>query len=83
MRHHAWPICPALDALALGRTAEELRKLEPDVPDAVLPHRVFEGNRPSVSLLFPQLTAYALGQLLALYEVRGGVGVVRSLVGQT
>ena len=63
-------ISPLPDALALGRTAEELRELEPNVPDAVLPHRIFEGNRPSVSLLFPRLTAYTAGQLLALYEHR-------------
>lgn len=61
------------DALALGRTADELRALEPDIPDELLPHRTFSGNRPSLSLLLPQLTAYTAGQMLALYEHRTAV----------
>ena len=61
------------DALALGRTAEQLRELEPGLDADVLPHRTFPGNRPSLSLLFPQLTAYHTGQMLALYEHRTAV----------
>ena len=56
------------DALANGKTADEVRA--EGVSEDVLPHRVFKGNRPSLSLLFPKLTAYACGQLLAMYEHR-------------
>ena len=37
-------------------------------PDWLVPHRTFEGNRPSNTLLLPQLTPAALGRLVALYE---------------
>jgi len=37
-------------------------------PDAVVPHRIFEGNRPSNVVLAEQLTPFALGALVALYE---------------
>ena len=60
------------DALACGKTAEEVRA-EGEENEANIPHRVFEGNRPSLSLLLPKLTAYACGQLLALYEHRTAV----------
>lgn len=56
------------DALANGKTAEEVRA--EGVAEELIPHRVFKGNRPSLSLLLPKLTAYACGQLLALYEHR-------------
>ena len=56
------------DALANGKTADEVRA--EGVSEDVLPHRVFKGNRPSLSLLLPKLTAYACGQLLAMYEHR-------------
>lgn len=56
------------DALANGKTPEEVRA--EGVSDELLPHRVFKGNRPSLSLLLPKLTAYVCGQLLALYEHR-------------
>ena len=61
------------DALALGRTAEQLLAVDPGIDTEVLPHRIFPGNRPSLSLLFPQLTAYHTGQMLALYEHRTAV----------
>jgi len=56
------------DALATGKTAEELsaEKVDP----RIIPHRVMPGNRPSNVLLLPQLSAYEVGQLLALYEHR-------------
>jgi hypothetical protein len=38
-----------------------------------VPHRTFPGNRPSISLLFPQLTAFTTGQMLSLYEHRTAV----------
>jgi len=61
------------DALALGRTAEQLLEAEPFLEQALVAHRTFPGNRPSLSLLFPQLTAFAAGQMLALYEHRTAV----------
>lgn len=57
------------DALANGKTSEEVRR-EGKTAEDLIPHKVFEGNRPSLSLLFPKLTAYATGQILALYEHR-------------
>lgn len=57
------------DALATGKTADEVRE-DGELNEDVVAHRVFEGNRPSLSLLFPKLTAYACGQILALYEHR-------------
>jgi glucose-6-phosphate isomerase len=54
------------EALAFGKTADELRA--DGVADKLVPHRVFEGNRPSNTLLLDQLTPAALGKLVALYE---------------
>jgi glucose-6-phosphate isomerase len=59
------------DALAFGKTAEELKA--EGVAPALIPHRTFPGNRPSSSLLLPRLDAYTTGQLLALYEHRTAV----------
>merc|ERR1719254_300485 len=59
------------DALALGKTAEELKA--EGVPDNLIPHKTFPGDRPSLSLLLPVCNAYWLGQLLALYEHRTAV----------
>ncbi|KAB1220580.1 Glucose-6-phosphate isomerase, cytosolic 2 [Morella rubra] len=59
------------DALAYGKTAEELRK--ENVPSHLVPHKTFSGNRPSLSLLLPSLKAYNIGQLLAIYEHRVAV----------
>ncbi len=54
------------EALAFGKTAEEV-KAEGTAP-ALVPHRVFEGNRPSNTILAPRLTPEVLGKLVALYE---------------
>jgi glucose-6-phosphate isomerase len=54
------------EALAFGKTAEEVRA--EGSPEALVPHRVFEGNRPSNTLLLKKLTPRALGKLVALYE---------------
>jgi glucose-6-phosphate isomerase len=54
------------EALAFGKTADEV-KAEGSA-DWLVPHRVFEGNRPSNTLLVSQLTPAALGKLVALYE---------------
>ena len=54
------------EALAFGKTAEEV-KAEGTAP-ALVPHRVFEGNRPSNVILAERLTPEVLGKLVALYE---------------
>jgi glucose-6-phosphate isomerase len=54
------------EALAFGKTADEVRA--EGVPEALVPHRTFEGNRPSNTLLAERLTPAALGRLVALYE---------------
>lgn len=59
------------DALANGKTAEEVQA--EGITGDLVAHRTFDGNRPSMSLLLPRLTAYAAGQLLAIYEHRTAV----------
>ncbi|MHA1612894.1 MAG: glucose-6-phosphate isomerase [Promethearchaeota archaeon] len=54
------------EALAFGKTVEELRAA--NVSPELIPHKTFEGNRPSTSILAPKLTPYVLGQLIAMYE---------------
>jgi glucose-6-phosphate isomerase len=54
------------EALAFGKTEEEVRA--EGVPDWLCPHRTFEGNRPTNTLLAERLTPHALGALVALYE---------------
>ena len=54
------------EALAFGKTAEEVKN--EGTPDWLVPHRVFEGNRPSNTILAERLTPEALGKLIALYE---------------
>jgi glucose-6-phosphate isomerase len=54
------------EALAFGKTADEVR--EEGTPDWLVPHRVFEGNRPSSTLIADELTPAVLGALVALYE---------------
>ncbi|MDQ2939414.1 MAG: glucose-6-phosphate isomerase [Actinomycetota bacterium] len=54
------------EALAFGRTPEQVR--EEGTPEELVPHRVFEGNRPSNTILAERLTPEMLGTLVALYE---------------
>ncbi len=54
------------EALAFGKTAEQARN--EGIADALVPHRTFEGNRPSSTILAERLTPHALGTLVALYE---------------
>jgi len=54
------------EALAFGKTSEEVKA--EGTPDWLVPHRVFEGNRPSNTLLAERLTPEVLGKLIALYE---------------
>lgn len=61
-------------ALMLGKTKQEARAelekqgLSGDALEKLLPHKIFEGNRPTTSILFNQLTPNTLGRLIALYE---------------
>jgi len=54
------------EALAFGKTADEVRA--EGTPDKLVPHRTFDGNRPSSTLLADELTPAVLGKLVALYE---------------
>jgi glucose-6-phosphate isomerase len=54
------------EALAFGKTPEEVRA--ENTPAWLVPHRTFEGNRPSSTILLDRLTPEALGKLVALYE---------------
>jgi glucose-6-phosphate isomerase len=54
------------EALAFGKTAEQVKA--EGTPDWLIPHRVFEGNRPSNTILAERLTPEILGKLVALYE---------------
>jgi glucose-6-phosphate isomerase len=54
------------EALAFGKTSEQVRA--EGTPDWLVPHRVFEGNRPSNMILADRLTPETLGKLVALYE---------------
>ncbi|HSY73940.1 MAG TPA: glucose-6-phosphate isomerase [Dongiaceae bacterium] len=54
------------EALAFGKTAAEVQA--ENVPAALVPHKVFEGNRPSNTILAERLTPAVLGKLVALYE---------------
>ena len=54
------------EALAFGKTAEDVRA--EGTPEWLVPHRTFEGNRPSTTILAARLTPEMLGKLVALYE---------------
>jgi glucose-6-phosphate isomerase len=54
------------EALAFGKTPEQVKA--EGTPDWLVPHRVFEGNRPSNTFLIDELTPATLGKLVALYE---------------
>jgi glucose-6-phosphate isomerase len=64
------------EALMLGRTLDEAKALltasgmAADEVDRLAPHKVFPGDRPSMTLVYDQLTPFALGRLIALYEHR-------------
>jgi glucose-6-phosphate isomerase len=68
-RHHDMLLANVFaqtEALAFGKTAEQVKA--EGTPDWLVPHRVFEGNRPSNTILMDRLTPAALGKLVALYE---------------
>ncbi|EMS52088.1 Glucose-6-phosphate isomerase, cytosolic [Triticum urartu] len=56
------------DALAYGKTPEQLQSEK--VPENLISHKTFQGNRPSLSFLLSSLSAYEIGQLLSIYEHR-------------
>ncbi len=89
--HHRMLIANCLaqtQALMQGKTAGEVRSeltaqgLEGEALERLLPHKVFPGNRPTNTLLFPKLTPRTLGALIALYEhkvfVQGSIWGVNS-----
>ncbi|MGB9389808.1 MAG: glucose-6-phosphate isomerase [Xanthobacteraceae bacterium] len=68
-RHHDMLLANVFaqtEALAFGKTADQVKA--EGTPDWLVPHRLFEGNRPSNTLLLKALTPAALGKLVALYE---------------
>jgi glucose-6-phosphate isomerase len=68
-RHHEILLANVLaqaEALAFGKTSAEVQA--EGTPDQLVPHRTFEGNRPSNMILLERLTPESLGKLLALYE---------------
>ena len=68
-RHHDMLIANVLaqaEALAFGKTRDEVQK--EGTPDWLVPHRLFEGDRPSNTIFMDALTPAALGKLVALYE---------------
>jgi glucose-6-phosphate isomerase len=68
-RHHDMLIanvCAQTEALAFGKTAEQVKA--EGAPEGLVPHRVFEGNRPSNTIFAEKLTPEVLGKLVALYE---------------
>lgn len=90
-RHHAVLLANFLaqsEALMLGKTEKEARAelmkagIEGEALKALLPHKVFSGNRPSNTILIKELTPRALGMLVALYEhkifVQGAVWGINS-----
>jgi glucose-6-phosphate isomerase len=68
-RHHDMLLANVFaqsEALAFGKTAEQVKA--EGTPEWLVPHRVFEGNRPSNTILATRLTPETLGKLVALYE---------------
>jgi len=59
------------DALANGKTLNDL--IQEGIPEELRQHKVFSGNRPSSSMLMTKLDAFAVGQLLAIFEHRTAV----------
>jgi len=68
-RHHDLLVANVFaqtESLAFGKTSQEV--LTEGTPEWLVPHRTFEGNRPSSTILLERLTPEALGKLIALYE---------------
>ncbi|KPF71213.1 glucose-6-phosphate isomerase [Bosea sp. AAP35] len=78
-QHHRLLLANCLaqsEALMKGRTLEEARDIlakqgmAPDAVEALAPHKVFPGNRPSVTIAYRKLDPFTLGRIIALYEHR-------------
>ncbi|WP_457596421.1 glucose-6-phosphate isomerase [Hydrogenimonas sp.] len=76
-RHHAMLLAnffAQTEALAFGKRREEVEAelraggMDPDKAAALIPHKIFEGNRPTNSILLKKVTPWSLGALIALYE---------------
>jgi glucose-6-phosphate isomerase len=68
-RHHDMLLANVFaqtEALAFGKTREQVKA--EGTPDTLVPHRIFQGNRPSNTILAERLTPETLGKLVALYE---------------
>ena len=68
-RHHDYLVANVFaqtEALAFGKTREQVKT--EGTPDDLVPHRMFQGNRPSNTILAERLTPESLGKLVALYE---------------
>jgi len=68
-RHHNMllaNVCAQTEALAFGKTLKEVKA--EGTPEWLAPHRVFEGNRPTNTIIADKLTPETLGKLIALYE---------------
>jgi len=82
-RHHDMLLANVFaqgEALAFGKTPEQVKS--EGTPDGLVPHRVFEGNRPSNTILAERLTPETLGKLIALYEhsvfTQGAIWIIDS-----
>ena len=56
------------EAMAFGKTQEQL--VEEGVPAELIPHKTFEGNRPTNTIMAKKLTPEVLGQLVSMYEMK-------------
>jgi len=65
------------EALAFGKTPGSRSRKAP--PPWLVPHRTFEGNRPSTTILLDKLTPEALGKLVALTNTASHTGVIRQI----
>ena len=89
--HHEKLVANALaqtEALMVGKSEQQVREqlvsdgMSKEEIDALAPHKVFPGNRPTTTIIYPELTPYILGQLIALYEhkvfVQGAIWNINS-----
>nr|CAH7742211.1 unnamed protein product [Callosobruchus chinensis] len=58
------------EALAMGKTSEQARYVIGDQLEKILPHKVFQGNRPTNSIVVKKVTPFTLGALIAMYEMK-------------
>lgn len=77
--HHDWLVANCLaqsEALMSGKSTEEVKEtllasgMDEDKASELAVHKTFEGDRPSITIMYPKLDPYTLGRLIALYEHR-------------